>query len=328
MNVAQIQANLYQRLGFITAPDAIIIARLLGYIDATHRQLLAKKNMAQYRFGVMPFTCTANNPFVALPQAVTRVKTIQDRTNQRTLDPITLDDIRREDPGLILTSTFPYAWAKVNLASAVALQPSAAAELFVKSDAAGDGATKTAFLEGIITGGYYRSVSVALNGVTAVSFGATITNWIEVQKFYIALTAGGVTTAAGNVTLTQTSGVGTELARIPIGRAYPRYSVVQLYPYPSVSNTYYADVELHVETMTQATDEPLIPEDYHELLTIGGLMREYQRRQWPVQYAEARAEWKDLWGDLCVYAARDGGPAATRGMSRFSQLGPYFPNGS
>lgn len=328
MDLAQIEAKLYGRLTFTTAPDAIVIARLRGYVNSTHRQLLAKKNMAQYRFGILPFSCIAGTPFVALPQAVTRVSTIQDRTNQRTLDPITLLDIRREDPGLILTSAFPYAWAKVNLAAAVAIQPSVASELFVKSTAAGDGATKTAFLEGLTTGGYYRTASVALNGVTAVSFGATITDWIEVQKFYIALTAGGETTAAGSVTLNQTSGAGTELARIPIGRAYPRYSVIQLYPFPSAIVPYFADVELHVEDMAQATDEPLIPEDYHELMVIGPLMREYQRRRWPVEYAEAKAEWKDLWGDLCVYASRPGAPAAVRGMSRFSQLGPYYPAGS
>lgn len=328
MNLSEIQGMLYARLGFSAATiSAIDAARFLSYINESHREVLSTKGMGNLRRSILTFDSVANSPFAVMPQAITRIYNVQDRTNRRILRPIALGDLREIDPGLSYSVSVPSAYVLMGLQESVALQPSAAAELFVKSTAAGDGATKTAFIEGVITGGYPRTASVVLNGVTAVSFGATITTWIAVRKFYIALTAGGVTTAAGNITLNQTSGAGTELSRIPIGKAVPRYVQIQLFPFPTASLTYYADVEMRIETMTQASDEPLIPEDFHDLMVIRPLMKEYSRREKPIQYGEEKANWVERMGQLRSFAGKLSGLDDMR-PQEYSQLGPMFRGGS
>jgi hypothetical protein len=167
---------------------------------------------------------------------------------------------------------------------------------------------------------------VALNGTTAATF--IVTDWVTVTKFYLGLSAGGVTTATGNVTLHQTSGAGTELARITPGRAYARYARVHLFPTPTVAVTYHADVLLHIEDMTQKGDEPYLPEDFQWLLISGACLKEYQKREKPQQYQLELAAWKRGISDLKGFVQAGTGIATHRGPRRFSQLGPYYPVGS
>lgn len=327
MNLTGLEADLYRRLGFDTAPATAVTTRMRGFLNETQREILSSKGCAKLRKNTLTFPSIANQPFATLPASATKIISIQDRTNQWELREISLEDIRRDDPGLVFTGV-PYTFAVINVAAAVYRDPTAAAELFVQSSSAADGATKTVYIEGIVTGGTYRTASVALNGVTAVSLSATIADWIAVTKFYIALGAGGATTAAGNILLTQTSGLGTELARITPGRSYGRYTRIMLYPVPTAAQTYYADVELHIEDMAIAGDEPYLPEDYSWLLVSGALMKEYQRRQWPVQYAEEKARYKDGLGQLKLFIMSDSGTRAVRDRMGYSQLGSWYPPGS
>lgn len=328
MNFTGLETMLHSRLGF-TDPNtnAVTNTRLRSFLNETHREILGMKGLSRLRRNLLTFACTANSPYVVLPQAVNRIIAITDRVNNWELVEVLLGSIRQGDPGLTMSTSYPDRFAILNLAAANALEPSAAAELFVKSDSATDGATKTAFLEGIVTGGSYRTASVNLNGVTAASFSASITTWIAITKFYLSLAAGGSTSAVGNVTINQGSGAGTELARITPGRSYARYTRIQLYPTPTAANTYYADCELHVEEMANGGDEPLLPEEFHWLLSCGALMKEYQRRQWSVQFNEEAGRFNRGVGDLLIAVNR-----RTAGLSeaprRFSQLGPYFPPGS
>src|SRR5260221_8494845 len=117
-----------------------------------------------------------------------------------------------------------------------------------------------------------------MNGLTAVSFGATLT-WLQITKFYIQLGTGATTTAVGNVTLNSVSGLGAELSRITAGHSYARYSRLHLHPTPTQVNTYYADVVLHVEDLANADDEPFLPEDFHYLLKVGAKRKEYDKRE-------------------------------------------------
>lgn len=330
MNLATLQSRLYDRLNLPATPSSDVVSRLLGYLNLTNRSLMAKKQMSRFRrMPGLSFSAIANSPFATLPQACSRIFAIQDRTNQKNLDEMELSDLRNLDPGLNRSSSFPDAFVILNFAAAVARQPSVADNLFVLSTAAGDGATKTVYIEGLTAGGYYRTASVALNGVTAVNINAAITDWIEVQKFSLALTGGGSTTATGVITLLQTSGLGQELARIPIGRSYPRYTQIQLYPYPTTAVPYFADVELHVEDMAQAGDESFIPSDYHGLLIDGALALEYERREKTILYSQARARYREMLADLYQFTARQALMSPNTSYPyRWSQLGPYFPPGS
>lgn len=330
MSLSALQTMLYSRLGYPPATvDATVVARMLSYLNETHRQILSAKGMGILRRIPVTFASTANSSFAVLPQAATRVITIRDVTNRKRLDPMSLDDLRYEDPGLAFSSAVPYGFQVYNLASAVLVQPAAAVELVVLSSLAGDGATKTATVEGLTTGGYYRVASAVMNGIgAAVSFGPT--DWIEIQKFYLSLTAGGPTTASGLVQLKQTSSAGILTSVIPAGRQYARFTTIQLYPQPTAAVTYTADVELHVEDMALAGDEPLVPEDYHDLLVIGSLMKEYSRREKPIQYAEEKANWKERMAVLRSYVGKLSGSETRRTsvQAPYSQLGANFPAGS
>lgn len=325
MNLNLIESRVYERLSFTASPDAVVFNRIRSYINSSYRSIMGKKQMAPYRRVILPFASTANSPYAVLPQVCTKIFAIQDRLNQRNIQEMSLQDLRDTDPGNDSESSAPDAYVILNFSAAVAIQPSNASDLFIKSTSAGDGATKEVFLDGVRTGGTRRLGSVVPNGVTAVSFG--VSDWISIQKFYIALAAGGLTSASGDITLHEDSGVGTELARISQGDSYTRYTQIQLYPLPTVVVTYHADVEVQVRDLSEYTDEPLIPEDYHELLIEGALMRDYERREKSALYSQSKARYKELWGDLCLYTARM--ISNTSGSSRrWSQLGPYFPPGT
>lgn len=325
VNLAELEATVYDRLSFDAVPDATTVTRLRRYLNQEHHLLMGKRQMAPFRRSVLTFSTIANSPNVALPQAVSRIYSIQHRSNSRRLDEITLDALRDMDPGQVSGSGTPEAFIVTNYAAAVYRQVPSANQITVSSSSATDGATKTATIEGLTTGGYPRTASIALNGTSAVNFAGS--DWIEIRKFSISLTAGGATTAAGIVTLYYgaTATPGTELSIIPVGRAYPRYTQLHLFPYPTSAVTLYADVELQIEEMATASDEPYLPEDYHEILVEGALMRDYERREQMALYGQAKARKKELWNDLCLFLARQTTDMRER---RWSQLGPYFPPGS
>lgn len=330
MNLGQIEASLYDRFGFRGTPQADVTTRLRRYINMTQRQIMGAKGMSRLRRGVIPFVSVANAYTAVLPQAAVNVFTITDRVNNWVLDSVSMEDIRARNPGLTYTTSYPQAYAIMNYASPVALDPTTASELFVKSDSASDGVTKKVMIEGIITGGYYQTASVALNGVTAVSLSAAITSWVEVTKLYIApVTGTTVLVAAGNVTLNQGSGIGTELARIPPGKYAARYTRIHWDMPPTGANTYYADIDRHIEDMATVSDEPYLPEDYHWLLESGAAMREYKRRKQLSDYGAEKTDFKEGMDRMKVWLRRRGGVAQSRSpRDRFSQLGPWFPAGS
>lgn len=326
MNLGQIELALYDRLGFDANPDPAVTRRFRRYINDAHREVLGKKGFQRLRRRTLTAVCVANSPYMVMPQAANAIIVIADRTNNRNLTPISLQDLRYRDPGLNFSGSIPDSYAIINMAACVALDPSAAASLFIISDSASDGSGLAVNIEGITSAGVVRRASVALNGVTAVNIDANCTTWVAVTKFYLS------GSAAGNVTLHQTSGVGTELALISKGRSYPRYTQIHLSPTPSAAATYYCDVELHIEDMVNVTDEPLIPEDYHRLLESGALKREFLRRKDMAELSVEQATWRDTLADLQVWVRARGGVSTggQRGSSgrQFSQLGSMFQSGS
>ncbi len=325
MNLAASQQELYRRLKFSTTPDPAVTTRLTAYLNEAQREVLSKKGYGLLRRNVLTFQCVANTPFCVLPQAVEAIVTIQDRVNQWVLQERLIQDIRSEDPGLTDTSAFPDEYAVLNYAAAVAQDPTVASQVWIVSDSAADGGTKTVFIEGLVTGGYYQTASVALNGVTPVQIGALAT-WMEITKFYIGLTAGGSTTAAGNIKLLQTSGAGTEMGRIPPGLDYARYTRLHLHSTPTQINTYYADVELTINDMANAGDESYLPPDFHWLLISMALMKDYQYRNQTTPYEMELARSTNGLGDLRLWLARRSSVALGDNRRRGrSQLGPNFP---
>ena len=277
------------------------------------------------------FASVASTPQYSLPPVIARIKTVQETTNLITLGTKSESWYRANYPSPTAVTGIPTDWIDLGFV-AFAKPPSDASELFVISSSASDGNTKTAYLEGYITGGYPRSASAVMNGVTGVSFGATITSWIAITKFYVALGAGGTTTAAGNITLMEDSGAGTELARIPIGQDYARYRRIALSICPASAITYTVEFERDLTDLSIAGDEPFLPPRFHRLLATGARMHEYEKQQDTSRYLLAKTEFdRDVrklkyW----VYSQAVGSPNL-RGADRRqrpSRLGGYFPAGT
>jgi hypothetical protein len=330
MNLTDLLADLYRRLDYQSTPATTVTTRLTAFINETQQEILSEPGMESLLNDSVTFASVASTPEYSLPPVVSRLKELRETTNDRIIrGPQSLAWYRRHYPDPTAVTGTPEDFVDLGL-SAVAVQPSNASELFVLSTSASDGATKTAFVEGYITGGYFRSSSVALNGITAASLSAAITTWIEVTKFYIALTSGGVTTAAGNVTLLEDSGLGTELARIPIGDAYASYRRIALAPCPSAAITYSVDFDRDATDLAQATDEPIIPLRFHRLLAIGARMREYEKLN-DSRYASAQAEY--LYGlkklKFFLYSQTVGSPNLRGAQTEQpSRLGGQYPAGS
>lgn len=291
MTLAEMRATLYDRLGYKSTPDDAVIRRLDGFLNETQRELAGMRGLARLRRNILTFASVANSPFAVLPQAAVRIAGIQDRNTQRALVELSIQDLRFMDPGLTNIASNPSNYVILNMSAPLAAEPSTADAVYIKSDDAGD--VCTAYIQGIITGGYYQTRQVTMTGVTAVAF--PLSNWMAITKVFLSAVA------VGTVTINQTSGAGAELGRIASGKSKARYTRIQLYGTPSQSLTYYADVDVHIEDLTAAMDESYIPEDYAWLLPCGALKKEYVKRKDEMEYNIEQARWKNGTGELKAF---------------------------
>ncbi len=323
MTLNDLEQDLYRRLGFNTSsPDSATQTRLRAFINETQQEILSEPGMESLLNDIITFASVASTPEYSLPPAIARVKTLRETTNDRILWPLSLDEYRLRYPDPTQTTGTPERYVELGLA-AVASQPSDASTLLVDSTAAGD--TNTAFIEGYRTGGYFRSVSVTMTGVTAVNISATTSDWIQITKFYLSAAA------VGTVTLVEDAEGGTVLATIPIGQTHARYRRIALVPTPSAAVTYTLDFERDAQSMANANDEPLLPVRFHRLLSVGARMREYDKQDDRTRYQGAQAEF--LYGvrklKFYLYSQAVGNPNL-RGpqLRQPSTLGGQYPAGS
>jgi hypothetical protein len=328
MNVSEMLLDVYSTMGMpastaITSEDA---KRILRHFNKAHRDILRKAHFERYRRKLLTVASVASSPFMAIPYAISSVKTLQDRTNDWFLQEKSLQWIRSMDPGLRSTQANPWAYSFYDLMSPVAKQPSDASQLLVKSTAAGDGAGMKAHAQLVSSNGTLQTTSVDLNGTTAVNIGGTTT--VAVNKFYVYRSGGSPTTPAGDITLHEDTGAGTELAFIPAGKSFSRYSMVHLFPTPSAIVTYHADVEVVVVDLAEASDEPLIPEDFHELLVIRAKQYEYEKKEKDKLMAAMEVKWRQGLRDFYSHTERPTGHTGGDDSRRYSQLGPFFEPGT
>jgi hypothetical protein len=308
------------------ASSTLVTATATRYQDAlneSHKAVLRMPGLAALRYGYLTLASVAAQQNYAVPhEGVARIDRVWDPTNRRKLDYLTLDQVREDNPSAIQGT--PYAYAPMGYVEAFT-QPSNASEIFVKSTAAGD-TTQTAYIEGFITGGYYRTASVVLTGTTAVTLSATITSFIHITKFYLSATA------VGTVTINEDSGAGTELSRITIGRTRARYYGLVLEPVPSAVITYSLDVLREIPDMSVATDEPLLPEDFHDLLIDMAELKELRKQDDPARYGLLTGQVTQAKKDLISFCVNhpDWRPQwADQGVQTMgSQLGAFYPAGT
>lgn len=315
MNLTAILADLYRRLDFSSAPPAATTTRLTAFVNTTQRQLLTIPGMDNQRDDTITFASVAAQSRYGLPQAVTRVESITDRTTMLRLSLSTLDELRSRDPGLVMTG--PSDSYVLHGFQQVATQPAAATGLWAVSTSGSD--VQNGFIETVRTGGYQTvGAAVVLTGVTRKALGALVDH-IEVTKFYVS------SAAVGAISLYDAAAAGNELARIPIGGTYARYLGIQLYPTPASAITYHVDYGRAAFDLVNGTDEPLLPEDFHYLLIEGALIKEWTKVD-DSRRAAALADYKTGVSALkyFVNCPADLLPSRPRGREPRSRLGAYF----
>lgn len=314
MIFATILADTYDRLHFPASPAAAVSARIKRLCNEAHRELLALPGMMKLREDLLSLSVAASVPRTALPQAIGRIRHITDRAHMWTLEEIPLNELRARNPGRINQGS-PMAFAVAGY-QPVALQPSDASELFIKSTSPSD--TNTAYLEGIRSNGSLVSLSITMTGVTAKSFGVTEAGIVEVTKLYLSAAA------VGDVTLLEDSSSGTELAKIAIGRTFARYLTVEWDPIPSSAVTFYVDAIRNVPDLVADGDEPLLPEDFHYLVGLRARQKHYEIQDDAERALELRSEYADGKAALRSWVLNDGGKLTSLRPLPRSMAAPSF----
>lgn len=289
MNLLQMQQRLQRRRqGNYSSIPADAVAKWKDYLNESHRAVLRMPGMESLRYAYLTFASVASQPAYCLPtQGIERVTRIWETTNDTKLQYRTPAWLREVDPDP-QTGT-PYFWVPTGYAE-VHTQPSDASAVFVDSTSGSD--TGTAYVEGITAGGYFQSKSVSMTGTTAVNISAAVSDWIQITKFYLS------TAAVGVVTLHEDASGGTELAKIAIGDVRANYIRFLLYPTPAAVITYSCDVLRAIPDMTNDTDEPLIPESFHDLLIDMAELKDTKKADDPSRFSMLTTMVRDAKADL------------------------------
>jgi hypothetical protein len=269
MTLSELLAGTYEEALYATSPPTAVTTRLTRFLNEGIRIVLSQPGMSRLADSDSPLTVSsvASQARYVVPEAVAQIRGMTERTNDHPLTAMSLTEYRRIEPDPAANSGTPEQYVPIGKV-AVAVQPSNASAIFIKSTSASD--VGTAYIEGLITGGYRRTASVVMTGVTAVQIDSTLSTFIEIEDVYLSANA------VGTITVHEDSGSGTELARITIGQKRPRYYGFYLWPTPSGAIDYLVDYRRELLDLVQVTDEPPLPLDYHHMLMAYAVAREYE----------------------------------------------------
>jgi hypothetical protein len=322
MTLSEILAAIYEETAYQSSPASAVTTRITRFVNDGVRLILSEPGLQRLADSDSPLSVAsvASQARYVVPEAVAAIRRISERTNDRTLQALSLDAYRRMEPDPASTSGTPSHYVPIGKV-AVAVQPADASELFVKSTAAGD-TTQIAYVEGLISGGYRRTASVTLTGATAVTLSAALATFIEVEDFYVSAAC------TGTVTLHEDSGAGAELARITIGAKRPRYYGFYLWPTPAAVVSYLVDYRRELVDLVNAADEPPLPTDFHALLVDYGVLREFEMKDDLQRVVVAKQRFEKRLARLKYQTqwAADELPVMGRGrVLGHSRLGGFYP---
>ena len=314
MTRTELLTTLARRLNKNTTLDTATQNRLLDYLNEVQRTLVSMPGAGRLRQMAYSFSSAASRATYFFP-GMQRLDRIVDTTNDRVLREITRDQYRALDPDPQTGTPECFVWDGI---VPLTNQPADASAIYVKSSAAGD-TTQTAYLEALTSGGVLTTVSATLTGTTAVAFSGT--TYVQVTKFY--LSAVGV----GTITLHEDSGTGLQLASIPIGSTRPpQAAAVTLWRTPSATVTYVAEGQRQIADLAQATDAPLIPDDWQDLLVFGAMVREYEHMDDP-RVMSARDHYQTRLRQFKYWLAETGTGEQDSQFERPSRLGAWVASG-
>lgn len=314
MTFVELQNDALDALGYATtsAAQAEARTRIKRAVNAWQRRLLTRPGFGRLlRDFEETLTTTANQAVYGFAEPMGRLNGIYDVTNRWPLRVRDLAWLRTQLTPTAQTGTptayVPRGWVPM------AQQPSTADKVYAASSASDT--TQVAWIFLLSDGTRVTGVT-ALNGTNYVQLG-TATTIVQVLD----LTYEG-TNADKTLTFRQTSGSGIVLGVIQPGRTKARYFQVQLWPTPSAALSYTCDFTREITDMQADQDEPLLPPDFHHVLSLGAQCDELKRRddnRYSLVRDDLEGEIKNLnrwlW-DLPSPYLRDALP---------SRLGPWFP---
>lgn len=321
MAFGAVLADVYRRCNLPVAPATADATRIKAFVNETHRELLTSPGLDRLRDDKTTFASVIGQSVYAPGQAIAKIKDIYDATtNYWRLRELSLDDLRTLDPGLTASGN-PEYWIPLGY-QPVMTQPAAATGVWAVSSSASDTA-QVVHLEGARTGNYPTVDQTAtLTGTSRVQVGA-LTDLIAIDKFSLSAVA------VGTVSLFSAALAGTELARIPIGFTQARNFVIQLYPIPAATLTYSLDYTREILDLAQDSDEPSLPQDFHDLLGKGARVKEYEFRA-DTRLSVAQQEYVKRRSDLFQWVQNppDYKPVPGGPKMRRSNLGGFYPSGT
>lgn len=269
MTFAEIQQDVFRRVNLPASPQPADVARISAFINETHREVLTAPGLDRLRDDTFTFSSVAATPLYAPGQAIARIKDIYTPvTNYWKLQKLSLPDLRRMDAGLTASGNPEYY---IEHGERHVVKQPATTGLWAASSSASDTAPSV-HIEGVeVTGYQTRDQAAQLTGTSRVQIGI-LADYVEVDKFYLSASC------VGTVTLYDAVTSGNVLAQIPAGMTSARYLWIQLYPTPSGVLSYAVDYTRKILNMTQNDDEPFLPGDFHDLLTLGARWKEYEFR--------------------------------------------------
>jgi hypothetical protein len=320
-----IRNSIYRRFNYLGTPlPKEITDRITEYINQTHREICAMPGMDKLRDDVMAVTAYSGIARTGLPYVIARIYAITDRTNNLKLDQVPLRQLRIMDPAQAFTGGYPVRFAFIGR-QAVYRQPGgstpAASGLWAASTAAAD-TTQKVFAETIVTGGMPNATLTAgttLTGTARVQIG-TLTSHLEVTKFYLDVPA------TGTVSLYDAAAAGNELAAIPINHLNSRYQAVEWSPIQQQNTTEYVDFQRLITDLSDASDEPLLPPDFHELIVLGASLREFKSTD-DSRYDQTLQEYERMKIALKNFVMNNGDRVSSLRPMRqpWSRLGGNYP---
>ena len=264
MTLQEMRADVYDDLNQGPTPGADMEARVTRLINRAYRAILREPGLSIVRGTLNPFTFTTEDgrSIYGLPSSVLRIRSITERDSDRRLVEVSLDEIRARDPGMTESGT---PWAYTVLGHRVIQEPPVSTGLWVVSASASD-TTQAIQVAGIRAGGLLApEVSANLNGTTRVAIGS-LTDYVDVTSISLQQACVGV------VSIYDAASGGNVIAEIGVGQISPRYLCVQLYPPPTAAVVFYADGDEPVPVLNGQNDVPILPEEFHDVITAGAKM--------------------------------------------------------
>jgi hypothetical protein len=325
MTLSAILADFYRRMRYTATPPTAIATRATAFANKVQSDILTTPGLTKLRDEVMPVSLTANTARQGLPPLVGRIHGITDRTNNFKLQQVPLSQLRIEDPSQANTGGYAMRYAVVGNQE-VAIQPTTTGSgLWVASSVA---ETNAVYVEAARLGGFpfYDNTATVLAGTTRVSVksapaGTGVqTDYILVDRFYMS------TAATGYVSLYDAATAGNELGRIPIGNTFSRYLCIELWPIPTQTNVVYVDFSRVIPDLVNAFDEPLLPDDFHDIMVQGMQIEEYEFLD-DTRVLLARQKYQKTLTDMVNWILDDPDRIASlRPTARqWSRLGSAFP---